>query len=254
MSPAAIRWLLVALLLVTWEALPRLGLVPTLFLPPLTTTLAAGAGDAPTYAAALAVTIGEVVAAALIACGGGILAGAALGGVASVRRLLLPVVSSLYAVPLVILYPAMTAWFGLGSASKVAFAALYAVFPTALAMAAGMRTIDPNLLLTARSMGARPGQLLLRVMLPAAIPTVLATLRLGGALCIVGVVVAEMLVSTAGIGFLVTGYRTMLDSPHVFAAVLLVLVVLALFDAAARWAERRAAGWLGAGRAQPREA
>ena len=89
MSAAAIRWLLVALLLVTWEALPRLGLVPTLFLPPLTTTLAAGAGDAPTYAAALAVTIGEVVAAALIACGGGILAGAALGGVASVRRLLL---------------------------------------------------------------------------------------------------------------------------------------------------------------------
>ena len=163
-------------------------------------------------------------------------------------------VSSLYAVPLVILYPAMTAWFGLGSASKVAFAALYAVFPTALAMAAGMRTIDPNLLLTARSMGARPGQMLLRVVLPAAIPTVLATLRLGGALCIVGVVVAEMLVSTAGIGFLVTGYRTMLDSPHVFAAVLLVLVVLALFDAAARWAERRAAGWLGAGRAQPREA
>ena len=254
MSAAAIRWLLVALLLVTWEALPRLGLVPTLFLPPLTTTLAAGAMDAPTYAAALAVTIGEVVAAALIACGGGILAGAALGGVASVRRLLLPVVSSLYAVPLVILYPAMTAWFGLGSASKVAFAALYAVFPTALAMAAGMRTIDPNLLLTARSMGARPGQMLLRVVLPAAIPTVLATLRLGGALCIVGVVVAEMLVSTAGIGFLVTGYRTTLDSPHVFAAVLLVLVVLALFDAAARWAERRAAGWLGAGRALPREA
>ena len=248
MNPAAIRWALVGLLLLLWEALPRLGLVPTLFLPPLSAAVAAGLRDAPTYGAALAVTIGEVAAAVLLACGGGVLAGAVLGGVAPVRRLLLPVVSSLYAVPIVILYPAMTAWFGLGPESKVAFAALYAVFPTALAMAAGMRTIDPNLLLTARSMGARPGQLLLCVVLPAAIPTVLAALRLGGALCIVGVVVAEMLVSTAGIGFLVTSYRTVLDSPHVFAAVLLVVAVIALFDWGARWAERRAAGWLGAGR------
>ena len=250
MSPAALRWALIGLLLIGWEMLPRLGLVPTLFLPPLTAAVAAGLGDAPAYAAALAVTIGEVAAAATLACGGGILAGAVLGGVSPVRRLLLPVVSSLYAVPIVILYPAMTAWFGLGSQSKIAFAALYAVFPTALAMAAGMRTIDPNLILTARSMGARPHQLLLRIVLPAAIPSVLAALRLGGALCIVGVVVAEMLVSTAGIGFLVTGYRTMLDSPHVFAAVLLVVAVIALFDGGVRWAERRAAGWIGAGRVE----
>jgi len=247
MSPAAIRWTMVALLLIAWEALPRLGLVSTLFLPPLTTTLVAGLVDMSTYVAALAVTIAEVTAAALLACVGGILAGALLGGVTPVRRLLLPIVSSLYAVPVVILYPAMTAWFGLGPESKVAFAALYAVFPTTLAMAAGMRTIDPNLILTARSMGARPFQLLLRVVLPAAIPTVLSALRLGGALCIVGVVVAEMLVSTAGIGFLVTNYRTMLDSPHVFAAVLLVVAVIALFDGGVRWAERRAAGWIGAG-------
>jgi NitT/TauT family transport system permease protein/taurine transport system permease protein len=65
------------------------------------------------------------------------------------------------------------------------------------------------------------------------------------------VVVAEMLVSTAGIGFLITGYRTVLDSPHVFAAILLVVLVIALFDAGARWAERRAAGWLSAGRDHP---
>lgn len=248
MSRSAIRWLLVAILLVAWEALPRFGLVPTLFLPPLTTTLVAGATDASSYAAALAVTIGEALAAALIACGGGIFAGAVLGGVAPVRRLLLPVMSSLYAVPLVILYPAMTAWFGLGSPSKIAFAGLYAVFPVMLAVAAGMRTIDPNFILTARSMGARPSQLLFRVVMPASVPLLLAALRLGGALCIVGVVVAEMLVSTAGIGFLITGFRTRLDSPHVFAAVLMVIVVIALFDAGARWLERRVA------RAQPRAA
>ena len=71
MSPSAIRWLLIAIVLAAWEALPRSGLVPALFLPPLTMTLAAGAQAAPRYAAALAVTIGEAATAALLACGGG---------------------------------------------------------------------------------------------------------------------------------------------------------------------------------------
>jgi NitT/TauT family transport system permease protein/taurine transport system permease protein len=120
-------------------------------------------------------------------------------------------------------------------------------------MAAGIRTIAPSLLLTARSMGARPWQTLLLVVLPATIPTVLAAFRLGGALCIVGVVVAEMLVSTAGIGYLITSYRTVLDSPHVFAAILVVIVVIALFDSLARLAERRSATWLRAGQSLPQE-
>jgi NitT/TauT family transport system permease protein len=175
----------------------------------------------------------------VLACGGGILAGALLGGVPALRRLMLPVASSLYAVPVVILYPVLTAWFGIGSESKIAFAAVYGVFPTLLGTAAGIATIDPNLLLTARSMGATLPQRIVRVILPASLPTVLAALRLGGALVIVGVVVSEMLTSTAGLGYLVTSYRTVLDSPHVFAAVLLVLVVGMLFDALMRVLEQR---------------
>ena len=79
------------------------------------------------------------------------------------------------------------------------------------------------------------------MIIPAAVPTVLAGLRLGGVLAIVGVVVAEMLISDSGIGYLVTSYRTVLDSPHVFAAVLLIVLVTLLFDTLARWLEYRAA-------------
>ena len=70
------------------------------------------------------------------------------------RNLLLPVFSSLYAVPIVILYPIFTAWFGIGSESKILFAGVYGFFPVMLSTAAGIRTIDPQLLLAARSMGA----------------------------------------------------------------------------------------------------
>jgi NitT/TauT family transport system permease protein len=194
------------------------------------------------------VTLYEVALAMLIACGAGILIGALVGGIALLRNLLLPVFSSLYAVPIVILYPIFTAWFGIGSESKVAFAGAYGFFPVMLSTAAGIRTIDAQLLLAARSMGATPMQRIIRVIIPASLPTVLTGLRLGGALTIIGVVVSEMLTSAAGIGYLVTSYRTVLDSPRVFAAVLMILVLSVMFDAGARYIERRTLSWATAGR------
>ena len=242
-SATTLRWIIIAALLVLWEVLPRIGAISTLFLPPLSDTIRIVVIDWRAYADALAVSLGEVAVALIFACGGGILAGALIGSVPALRALLMPVASSLYAVPLVILYPVLTVWLGIGPESKIAFAAINGFLPTALATAAGIRTIDPNLLLAARSMGATLPQRVVRVIVPASIPTVLAGLRLGGVLVIVSVVVAEMLISTAGIGYIVTQYRTVLDSAHVFGAVLLIVLVTLLFDTGARFLERRAAIW-----------
>ncbi len=108
----------------------------------------------PEYGRALAVTLYEIAVAMVFACGGGILAGAIVGSLPRPRVLIMPMVSSLYAVPLVILYPVFTVWLGIGSESKIAFASIYGFLPTMLATAAGIQTIDPQLLLAARSMGA----------------------------------------------------------------------------------------------------
>lgn len=216
MSSTALRRLIVIAVIVLWELLPRLGIIPELFLPSLSSTLAAGWTDAAEYGRALLVTLYEVAVAMVFACGGGILAGAIVGSLPRPRVLIMPMVSSLYAVPLVILYPVFTVWLGIGSESKIAFASIYGFLPTMLATAAGIQTIDPQLLLAARSMGATLGQRVTRVIIPAAIPTVLSGLRIGGALVIVGVVVSEMLISSAGIGYLISRYRTILESAHVF--------------------------------------
>jgi NitT/TauT family transport system permease protein len=184
----------------------------------------------------------------LIACGLGILVGAVVGGVAVLRDLLLPIFSSLYAVPIVILYPIFTAWFGIGSSSKIAFAGIYGFFPVMLSTAAGIRTIDPQYMLAARSMGATLPQLITRVIIPASLPTVFAGMRLGGALTIIGVVVAEMLTSAAGIGYLVTLNRTILDSPRVFAAILAILVLSVAYYILARAIESRMVVWQSSGR------
>jgi NitT/TauT family transport system permease protein len=243
MSPTTLRRLIVIALIVLWETLPRAGLIPQLFLPPLSSTLEAGWTEAAEYGNALLVTLYEITISMAFACGGGILAGAVVGSLPRPRTIILPMVSCIYAIPLVILYPVFTVWLGIGSESKITFAAIYGFLPTMLSTAAGIQTIDPQLLLAARSMGATLSQRLVRVILPAAIPTVLSGLRVGGALVIVGVVVSEMLISSAGIGYLISRYRTILDSPHVFAGVLLVLFMAIAFNAAIKWIERKAAIW-----------
>ncbi|MGV3571288.1 MAG: ABC transporter permease [Ramlibacter sp.] len=243
MSPTSARWVLLGVVLVTWEALPRLGLIHTLFLPPLTDALLAAWRSWPMYLENLVVTLWQIVAALAIACGGGVALGAVIGSVPALRRSLTPLLSSAYAIPLVVLYPLMAAWFGIGASSQIAFAGLYGIIPAALATAAGIQSIDPQLSLTARSMGATLFQRIVHVVLPAAIPSVLNGIRIGGALAIVGVVLAQMLVSTEGLGFVITTYRTMLDGAHVFAAILFVLAIALVFDWGVGFLERRTSAW-----------
>lgn len=242
-SATTTRRLLMIAILIAWEAAPRLGLVHSLFLPPLSAAVAAAYQDFPMYLENLLVTLGAIGVALLFACVGGIALGALIGSVAPLRRALTPLLSSLYAVPLIVLYPLMAAWIGIGPETQIAFASLYGMIPAALASAAGIQGIDSQLSLTARSMGASLLQRIAYVIVPAAIPSILSGIRIGGALAIVGVVVAQMLVSTAGLGFVITTYRTLLDGPHVFAAILLVLGIAMVFDAAIGFLERRTASW-----------
>src|SRR5258707_5333874 len=207
MSSTTLRRLIVISLIILWELLPRAGLIPELFLPSLSSTIEAGWNDAGEYGHALAVTLYEVAISMVFACGGGILAGAIVGSLPRPRLLIMPTVSSLYAVPLVILYPVFTVWLGIGSESKIAFAAIYGFLPTMLSTAAGIQTIDPQLLLAARSMGATLSQRLVRVIFPAPIPTFPSGLRGGGGPVVLGVVASEILLSSSATCYLSLRYR-----------------------------------------------
>lgn len=243
MSPANIRRLLIIVLLVAWEVLARTGVIPPLFLPSLSKSLAAGWHELPIYLENALVTLGEIAVAVLIACGGGVVLGIVIGASSAARKPVTTTLSSLYAIPLVILYPLIAAWVGIGPESKILFAAIYGIIPATLACSAGIQGMDPQLIVTARSLGASFSQRLLHVILPAAIPSILSGVRIGGALAIVGVVVAEMLASSAGLGFLITSYRTVLDAPHVFAAILFVLAIALAFDGFVRLLEHYTRLW-----------
>src|SRR5260370_27004104 len=98
MTATMLRRLIVIGLIVLWEVLPRSGLIPELFLPALSSTLVAGWNEAGEYGHALAVTLYEVAVSMMFACGGGIPLGALVGSLPRPRVLIMPIVSSLYAV------------------------------------------------------------------------------------------------------------------------------------------------------------
>jgi NitT/TauT family transport system permease protein/taurine transport system permease protein len=243
LSPVALRWLCLAVLLALWEVAPRAGWVPAVILAPPSAALVEGLSEWEAFASALHFTFLEILASLCFAYGLGGLAGLAIGLSPFGRRAALPLVSSIYALPLVVVYPVMTAWFGIGPASKIWFASLYGIFPVILSTAAGVQLVDRNLITMARAQGAGFWPMMTEVVIPAALPAVVSGLRVGGALVTVGVVVAEMLASTDGIGFLITQNRTMFRTPQVYFGILLVLVLAGGLDVLISRLERRASRW-----------
>jgi NitT/TauT family transport system permease protein len=230
-------------ILAAWELLPRTGVIPRLFVPPLSEALAALVADRREYLASLPTTFGEILVSYVIVCGGGIVVGQLIGSSLTARRMLLPMLRSAYAVPLVVLYPVMMVWFGLGSGSKIGFASIYAFIPTMLTAVAGVAALSPALAETARALGATRAQQILYISLPASLPSIVAALRLGGALVIVGVIVAQMLGSADGLGYLITRYRTLLNSPGVYAGIVLVLGITGMHEILLRRLEQKVAAY-----------
>jgi NitT/TauT family transport system permease protein/taurine transport system permease protein len=151
-------------------------------------------------------------------------------------RVSAPVLSALIAVPLVVLYPVLIAWLGLGPASKVVFGVVPSIFPIALNAMVGVQGIDRGYARMAAAMGANPRQTMFLVMAPLALPAIVA--GLGTALIVIGVVLSEMLRSTDGIGFWISYHRALFNTGQVYVGILLALLVTGLANAALSLVER----------------
>ena len=96
-----------------------------------------------------------------------------------------------------------------------------------------VRDVDRTLLTVARSYGARPWQVYVKVILPAIVPSVLASLRLGIVFCLLGVLIVEMFAGVRGMGYVMGSLANGFQAPELFAATALVsaasiAIVLAL--------------------------
>lgn len=134
-----------------------------------------------------------------------------------------------YLVPHILFYPLLVLWFGVGVSSKIAYSATSAVLPIAFNCLRAFRTVDAKYVTVGRAFGASAHQLDLLIKLRAGIPMAAAGLRLGAALAMITVVVAEMLSSTQGLGYMLKLYSQSFATAKSVALTFIILAVVGIF-------------------------
>ncbi len=155
-----------------------------------------------------------------------------------------PVLAGFYTIPKVTLYPVVLLLFGLGISAKVAFGVMHGLVPVTLFTVAAIRTLPPVLPRAARSLRLSPGETMRWVLLPACLPQIVAGLRLGFSLSLLGVLIGEMFSSQRGLGFLLVSGLAQ-NNVKLSTAVVLVIVVFAIVANAAMLRVSRNVGGFG---------
>jgi NitT/TauT family transport system permease protein len=175
----------------------------------------------------------------------GIPVGMLMGWNRTVRQLLEPPMMALNATPRLALLPVIVVWLGIGVKSTVVVVFLDAVIPVIVNGMAGIRDVDVKLVQVARSFGANRRELFAKVLLPASTPAILTGVRLAVARGVLGVIVAELYVSTAGIGHLISNYGEQFQVNQILFLVLLVAVFAYVVNLLLARLERRFESWRG---------
>jgi NitT/TauT family transport system permease protein len=244
-SPTVVRLAILAALLALWEFYARLFGDPAFVRAPTAVAQALFAkilADAQVRQAIL-LTFWELAAAFALSVAIALPVGLAVGATRFTHRSLYPIVLLLYAVPQVTVLPLFILMFGLGPAGKIAFGVSHGVFPIIVNVVAGLRNVNRLFIDSARSMGASRLQIVRRVILPSVIASFFAGLRLSMTLTLLGVLLAELYVSTGGIGYFTQLYSETFDPAPLFALITVLAMMAIALNEAVRRAELRAGRW-----------
>jgi len=234
MKTLLIRYSPLLLLAAAWEVAPRLGIVDPETLPPLSAVARAwfrllrdgdlavnGLSSLQNLAVGLA--LGIVI---------GVVLGISMAWYRPVEVLINPLVRVLYPLPRSALIPVMILWFGLGAASKIAAVFLGCLLPVVIGAYNGARGVEQVLVWSALAAGAKRHQVLWDVVLPAAMPEILAGIRNALALSFILLIAAELLISQHGMGYLISSFGEGGAYDAMFAGVFTVSAVGFLADRA----------------------
>jgi NitT/TauT family transport system permease protein len=201
----------IALLIAVWQAINSFGYAPPALLPPpgiVFSRLFHQLLDS-TFQFQIATTLFRLFTGFAIAVVLGVSLGIAAATYPAINAVVRPVVRVLAPLPKVALYPAFLLLLGFDHQSKIMLVAADALFPILLSTYYGASTVEQKLIWSAMAAGTPPRQILFKVVLPAAAPSILTGCRIGLVISCIVVFLAEMITSTNGLGFvLVTAART----------------------------------------------
>jgi len=148
-----------------------------------------------------------------------------------------PILISLYTLPKITLYPVVLLIFGLSLSGRVTFGAMHGVLPVALLTMNAIRNIPPVYLKSARTLHLSKWQTIFTVLLPATLPEVVAGLRIGFTLTLLGVLLAEMFASKHGLGSLIINAMNLLQTEEMISVAVVLFIFAATANALLLWME-----------------
>jgi NitT/TauT family transport system permease protein len=179
----------------------------------------------------------------LLSVGLGVPLGLLMGRYRKLESFLDIYMTALLAVPMISFIPFLVIAFGLGLHSRVWIVFLFAFVIIAVNTTAGVRNVDPTLTEMARAFGARESELFLKVILPAALPMIMAGIRLGMGRAILGMVTSEMILSAVGFGVLLMTFGASFNTPALFATLLTIVLLAVALLALVQYFDRRLMPW-----------
>jgi ABC-type nitrate/sulfonate/bicarbonate transport system permease component len=237
-APLAVRLAIIVALLVAWQIGAQYA-DPMFVASPIATLRALPGliGDSDVMGA-VGLALWELVVAFVIAGVAGALIGVAIGRSRTAQNLVFPIVLLLGSIPQAPLLPIFVLVFGIGPASKVAFGVGHGIFPMIVTVAAGVQDVDASLVRCARSMGARGRHIIWSVIFPAAAPSFFTGLRLSMSGVLLGVLLAELFVSQAGVGFYTRRFTDGFQPADLFALITMLAAIAISLNELCRLAER----------------
>jgi NitT/TauT family transport system permease protein len=235
----------IAVLAAVWEVFPRLGLVDATFLPPLSQVvqawwaLAADGELAQHIQASMIRSLSGLGLAILIAVPLGLL----IGWYKPVAVFLGPLLELFRNTAALALMPVFVLILGLGETSKISIIVYGCAWPILLNTISGVKTVDPLLVKSARSMGLSQLRLFQKVVLPAAVPTIFTGIRLAGAYSILILIAAELAGAKAGLGYLINYAQQNFDIGAMYAGIITISAIGLAINQSLVYLERRFSTW-----------
>jgi len=240
-----ISWLVPLLLLVLWESFVRAGLIPARILPAPSTVINTAwdftiSGELPRH---LVVSLRRAWTGYLIGGSIALTLGFATGLSPLASALIDRPLQMVRTIPFLALVPMVIVWFGVGETAKIFLISLGCTFSIYINTVSGIRQVDPRLLELGRIYGASRRELIQKIILPGALPSILIGLRYAMGTSWLALIVAETLAAQAGLGFMAMDAREFLRTDVIVLTIIIYSLIGVLVDLLFRWLDRRLLAW-----------
>lgn len=238
-------WLAFAAIVALWQAASSLGLLSPVAMPsPLAVVDAlydlAASGK-------LGIHIGQslyrIGLGWLIGTTAGLAIGLAMGIFSVARAIGIPVTAALFPIPKIALLPLFILWFGIGESSKVATIALGVFFPTVISAYSAVDNVPRNLIRMGQSFGVPAAAIVAKIILPGAMPGILAGFRISSSIALILVVAAEMIGAEYGIGAFILAAGNLMQTDQLVAGVVVLSLLGLAISVVLGQIERRVLRW-----------